>query len=237
MKPTPAQPVDRRRAIVAIGLFYLVALAVSLGAAQLPPTERILGFRTDSGLLIGLGPLVGAVLASLVFRQRFPSLFGHRLHIGLIALAAPILLVAVTGFGKLVPAGLPGLVFGASIVVYCLCEEAGWRGFLTTNLSWMKNWHADMLSGVLWFAWHLTFMPELRDPTYLVGFTAAIIAGAFGLADARRRTGGFALATGWHAAVKLFPIGPLAFALLGLLLVLTWRSGKVANAELRPIAA
>jgi membrane protease YdiL (CAAX protease family) len=228
----PAQPQQgMRRPVIAIAFFYVIALGLSFAAAQLPPTDVVAGFRVDHGLLIGLGPLIATVIACLVLRQRFPSLFGHALPIGLLALLVPIVLVAFTGFGGIAAAGIPGLVFGASIVVYCLCEEAGWRGFLTTNLSWMKEWHADLLSGGLWFGWHFTFMPELYDPSYTMGFVAAILAGAFGLAATRRFTGGFALATGWHAAVKLFPIGPLAFGLIALLAVLTWQAKKASAAK------
>jgi membrane protease YdiL (CAAX protease family) len=226
--PSDAAPpsANRHRVIAAIAVFYLTALACSYAAAQLPPTNYVAGLRTDHGLLIGLGPLIGTLVGCFILRQKLPSLFGHRVQVGVIALLAPIILTAITGFGPLAASGIAGLVFGGSIVVYCLCEEIGWRGFLTTNLGWLKNWHADLASGVLWFAWHFTFMPELYDPEYVGGFIAAIIAGAFGLAESRRRTGGYALAAGWHTAVKLFPVGPLAFALIGLMAFLTWQSGK-----------
>lgn len=183
-------------------------------------------YRIDAGLLIGLGPLAGAIAGCLVLRQRVPSLFGHRRSIGIAALLVPIALTAFTGYGALASAGVAGLVFGASVIVYCLCEEAGWRGFLTPNLHWLGQWQGDLATGALWFAWHFTFMPEMFDPAYVPGFTAAIIAGSFGLAEARRRTGGFALAVGWHAAIKLFAIGPLAFALIAFMALLTWKSKK-----------
>lgn len=215
--------------MMAIALFYAVALGLSYAAAQLPPTNVIGGYRVDGGLLIGLGPLIATVAACTLLRQKFPSLFGDRLVPSALALMVPVGLTAVTGFGKLAEVGIPGLVFGASIVVYCICEEAGWRGFLTGNLLWMKEWHADLLTGALWFAWHFTFMPEIYDPSYVAGFTAAIIAGAFGLAATRRFTGGFALAAGWHAAVKLFPAGPLVFVFVALLAFLTWQA-KAASA-------
>lgn len=202
----------------------MVTIGVSLAAAQLAPTNFLGGYRTDGGLLIALGPVAGTLVGCLFLRQALPSLFGHHFYVGIAALLVPIVVTAIAGFGKIAAPGITGLVFGVSIVVYCICEEIGWRGFLTTNLAWLKNWHADVLSGVLWFAWHLTFMPELFDPTYTLGFTAAIIAGAFGLAETRRRTGGFALAAGWHAAVKLFPVGPLAFGVIALMAFLTWQS-------------
>lgn len=215
---------ERKRKLFAIGAFYLVALGVSLAAARSLPIASIGNYKIDGGLLIGLGPVLGTLLGCLILKQKLPSLFGQLRHVGLLALLAPILLTTITGFGQTAATGIAGLVFGASIVVYCLFEESGWRGFLTSNLTWLKDWHADLVSGGLWFAWHFTFMPELYDPSYTIGFTAAIIAGAFGLAETRRRTGGFALAAGWHAAVKLLPIGPLAFGLMALLALLTWRS-------------
>jgi hypothetical protein len=224
-----AQPT--RRLAIAIALFYTLALGLSFTAAQLPATSSIGGYRMDGGLLVGLGPLVATIAACLLLRQKFPSLFGHELAIGVLALLVPIGLAAFVGFGKAIPAGIPGLLMGASIVVYCICEEAGWRGFLTGNLQWMKEWHADLLTGVLWFAWHFTFMSEMYDPDYLPGFTAAIIAGSFGLAASRRFTGGFALAAGWHTAVKLTPMGPLAFAFIAFLALLTWRAKKTSMAQ------
>jgi hypothetical protein len=217
-----------RRLAIVIAVFYAFAVGLSYAAAQLPATNSIAGFRMDGGLLIGLGPLLGTVAACIVLRQAFPSLFGHEWKAGVLAMAVPIVLAAIVGFGKTVPAGIAGLIFGASIVVYCLCEEAGWRGFLTGNLLWMKEWHADLLTGILWFAWHFTFMPEMYDPDYLPGFTAAIIAGSFGLAATRRFTGGFALAAGWHTAVKLTPIGPLAFVYIAFLAYLTWQAKKAS---------
>ena len=224
-----------KRAIVAVAAFYLVAVGISLAAAGFPATDFIGQYRVDGGLLIGLGPLLGAVVGAILLRQRFPSLFGSNFIIGTLALLAPSALTAITGFGALASPGVPGFIFAASIMVYCICEEAGWRGFLTANLAWMKDWHADLLSGVLWFAWHFTFMRELYDPSYLTTFVPAIIAGAFGLAATRRMTGGFALASGWHAAVKLLPIGAPAFALLAFLAVLTWW-GKQASTRPSPVA-
>lgn len=222
-RPSPQQI---RRLAIAIALFYTVALGLTYAAAQLPATNIVSGFRMDGGLLIGLGPLIATVAACVLLREKFPSLFGHEFKAGLLALLVPLGLSAIIGFGKVAPAGIPGLIFGASIVVYCLCEEAGWRGFLTGNLLWMKEWHADLLTGLMWFAWHFTFTPEMFDPDYLPGFTAAIIAGSFGLAATRRFTGGFALAAGWHTAVKLAPIGPLAFVYMAFLAYLTWRTKK-----------
>ncbi len=224
-----------KRVIVAVAAFYLVAVGVSFIAAQFPATDYIGQFRVDGGLLIGLGPLLGAAVGAILLRQRFPSLFGRTFLIGALALLVPVGLTAITGFGTMASPGVPGLIFAASIIVYCICEEAGWRGFLTTNLAWMKDWHADLLSGVLWFAWHFTFMRELYDPAYLATFVPAIIAGAFGLAATRRMTGGFALASGWHAAIKLLPIGPAAFGLMAFLALLTWW-GKQASARRSTLA-
>jgi hypothetical protein len=220
-----------RRLAIAIALFYAMALGLSFAAAQFPATNVIGGYRMDGGLLIGLGPLVATVAACLLLKQRFPSLFGRELAIGALALLVPIGLSAFVGFGKAIPAGITGLIFGASIVVYCICEEAGWRGFLTGNLLWMKEWHAALLTGIMWFAWHFTFMSEMYDPDYLPGFTAAIIAGSFGLAATRRFTGGFALAAGWHTAVKLTPMGPLAFVFIAFLALLTLRAKKASMAK------
>jgi uncharacterized protein len=213
-----------RIAWLRIALFYLAALAITFAAAQMPATSRISGYTVDGGLLIGLGPLIATLLTCALFRQQLPSLFGDKRTIGIAALAAPVVATAILGFPKLAEPGLAGVIFGASIIVYCLCEEAGWRGFLTGALAKLKNWHADLLSAALWFAWHFTFMPELYDPDYVIGFTAAIFAGAFGLAETRRRTGGFALAAGWHAAVKLAVLGSYAIPLFVILAILTWRS-------------
>jgi membrane protease YdiL (CAAX protease family) len=221
------RPSFETRILVAITVFYAVAIVVSFMAAQLGPLKALGGFRIDPWLLVGLGPLAGTIAACLLLRQKLPSLFGRNLSVGAVALLAPVILTGFVGFGGLATAGATGLIFGLSIVVYCVCEEIGWRGFLTGNLGWLKEWQGDLLTGALWFAWHLTFMPELRNPSYTIGFVAAIVAGAFGLAEARRRTGGYALAVGWHAAVKLLPIGALAYGLLGFLLILTWRSKKV----------
>ncbi len=212
---------------IAIITFYVVAILFSFAAAKLGPIKAFGDFGVDQWILVGVGPLAGTIIACLLLRQRLPSLFGRDLPIGTVALLVPVILTTITGFGKLAMPCTAGLIFGLSIVVYCLCEEIGWRGFLTGNLDWLKQWQADLLTSVLWLAWHLTFMPELRNPSYALGFTAAIVAGAFGLAEARRRTGGYALATGWHAAVKLLPLGPFAYGLLGLLIFLTWRSKKV----------
>jgi uncharacterized protein len=213
-----------RPPVAAIVLFYVAALVLSFAAAQLSAPSKVGNFPIDKGLLIGLGPLVATLLACLVFQLRLPSLLGKKPLIGVAALLAPLLAAMIAGFTKGAAAGLAGLIFGASVVLYCICEEAGWRGFLTGSLSTLKNWHADLLTGVLWFAWHFTFMPELYDPKYLVGFVAAIVAGSFGLAEARRRTGGYALAAGWHAAVKLLVFGPYAIALFVVLIGLTWAS-------------
>ena len=82
-------------------------------------------------------------------------------------------------------------------MILSLGEEIGWRGFLVPELTkWIRFRRASLLSGVIWFAWHL---PGILSGAYgqgntplayrLACFTAMVISGAIVLAWLRMKSG------------------------------------------------
>ena len=236
MKPTVsnhAEPADRTDWI-GIGVFALVACAWSYFAARqfvlvwplfAPPP------RFDDSIVIGFGPAVGGLAALLLRPSRahgFGNLLGFAPRIAIIALLAPALSLALFGLKQ---AGwephVNGLVFGLSIMIYCIGEELGWRGWLRNAL---RNERTMLRVGVtfgLWFGWHWTFLAsQLRDPVFALQFAIGIALGSYGLELAARRSGGAAIPAAWHAAVKATALPLQIAAMVATIAWATYQSGR-----------
>ena len=113
------------------------------------------------------GPLAGGIISLLVFQNRYErtiTLAGLSLRVSVIYFGAPVLMVSVLGIAG--PGAenphLYGFLSGLTLIVYCLFEETGWRGFLQDALRDIPNPFRFMIIGTLWYLWHLNLLsPEL----------------------------------------------------------------------------
>lgn len=215
-----------------IAIFAAVAAGWSALAAHVPALAlpaRVGGLRIDNSLLVGAGPLLGGLVASALRGgpgpgALFASLLGPSRWLIVAALLAPVATAALFGLPG-AGSGLPGLLFAASVVLYCVGEELGWRGWLQQALAGLQPVRAALLTALLWYGWHWTFLaPTLSDPRQGIGFAIGLLLGSFGLAASVRRTGATGMAVAWHAAVKLLG-GPLQITvMLAALVFANWRA-------------
>jgi uncharacterized protein len=110
----------------------------------------------------------------------------------------PNWLVILAAFGFISIVNLP------PAMLFSLGEEVGWRGFLVPELTkWIRFRGASLLSGVVWFTWHL---PGILAGSYgssgtpkayqLACFTALVVTTGVVLAWLRMKSGSI-----WPAAI------------------------------------
>lgn len=212
----PVGPVPHRPDALRVGLFLLLALAVSTALA-LPfavswvPAEAV-------GLAVPLAQLA-PLAAALVVRRRegrwyrdlaltVPS--WRALAVTAAALVVVIALVPLLrvllglALGAPVAADLPLLSLTLAVPMvwlvqslFAIGEEAGWRGWLHRELAPLGFWPAAMLTGVMWALWHLPIVLALGlQGREAIGYLATIVTVAPLLAAAREVSG-----TAWAAVI------------------------------------
>ena len=156
-------------------VYYVIAIALSMffRVPWLNPEWYVNLQNYKSGwilvsLLRASGPLTGGILCVLFFRnkyQRTITLSGKSLAISIIYFGAPVLLISIlgtTGSGNANP-HMFGLLSGLTLMIYCLFEEIGWRGFLQDSMRGIPNPFRFIIIGTLWYLWHFNFLtPELH---------------------------------------------------------------------------
>lgn len=212
----PVGPVPHRPDALRVGLFLLLALAVSTALA-LPfavswvPAEAV-------GLAVPLAQLA-PLAAALVVRRRegrwyrdlaltVPS--WRALAVTAAALVVVFALVPLLrvllglALGAPVAADLPLLSLTLAVPMvwlvqslFAIGEEAGWRGWLHRELAPLGFWPAAMLTGVMWALWHLPIVLALGlQGREAIGYLATIVTVAPLLAAAREVSG-----TAWAAVI------------------------------------
>lgn len=212
----PVGPVPQRPDALRVGLFLLLALAVSTALA-LPfavswvPAEAV-------GLAVPLAQLA-PLAAALVVRRRegrwyrdlaltVPS--WRALAVTAAALVVVFALVPLLrvllglALGAPVAADLPLLSLTLAVPMvwlvqslFAIGEEAGWRGWLHRELAPLGFWPAAMLTGVMWALWHLPIVLALGlQGREAIGYLATIVTVAPLLAAAREVSG-----TAWAAVI------------------------------------
>lgn len=222
----------RRARLAAIAIFFGVAIGWSalfarVDALALP--GKLEGLPIDDSILVGFGPAVGAAMAMLIYRPRLPTMLGHRPLAVMAAIIAPTATLFVFGMPGVV-GGAPhvgGAVFAASVTIYCIGEELGWRGWLHGALGGCRALTSVLVTAALWFAWHWTFMAgDLATTSLALQFAGGLLIGSWGLRGAVNRTWSVGIAVAWHTAVKTLG-DPLQIAtMLAVIAAMTWWGGR-----------
>jgi len=114
-------------------------------------------------ILRASGPLAGGVLCIWVFRNKYRrtiTVSGTSAGRSILYYLAPVIMIAIVGVS-----GEPGqnmhyygLLSGVTLMVYCLFEETGWRGFMQDAMRGIPNPIRFIIIGTLWYLWHLNFI-------------------------------------------------------------------------------
>lgn len=148
------------------------------------------------GALIGLRLLARRKKLTISLRGNFP------LRSLLIAIV-PVLALSINGIIN--PHGsahLYGLLVGISTLGYCLAEEYGWRAYLEEEFSNLQHWKRYILTGFLWYFWHLSFL-QTNSLLHNFFFLAILIAGSFGLGQLMKYSRSVLVCAAFHMLINI----------------------------------
>ncbi|WP_114854155.1 CPBP family intramembrane glutamic endopeptidase [Brachybacterium sp. YJGR34] len=208
VRPVP----DLRRIVLFMAIALVVGTSLSLPVALGAVPESAIGLIVP---LAQLSPL----LAALVVRRRDQPWWRSLALgvpswklLGIAALAAVAAFVMVPlarvliGIGAGVPPAesIPVLSLALAIPmiavmqgIFAIGEEAGWRGWLQTELSGFSFWPSSLLIGLLWALWHVPIVLALGiAPREMVTYLGTIVAVAPLLSALREISG-----TAWAAVI------------------------------------
>ena len=157
-------------------VYYLIAVTLSMffRVPRLNP-DWYLNLHTYQygwvlvSLLRAMGPLLGGIISIIIFRNKYArtiTLSGPSHIISAIYFLAPVLLISIFGIPGSGTGNThwTGLLSGFTLMVYCLFEETGWRGFLQDAMRGIPSQMRIITIGTLWYLWHLNFLsPELHS--------------------------------------------------------------------------
>ncbi len=154
-----------------------------------------------------IGLLLGALISlNLLKKERVTqySLFGTSKKWSLIMMSVPIIILAITGVENSNNENIHyyGLMGGIGTLIYCLCEELGWRGYLQDELKPLKEWQRVLIIGFLWYLWHLSFINNQNIVSNLK-FLGWMILGSFGIGKVIDSTKSILAATTFHLIINL----------------------------------
>ncbi len=149
-----------------------------------------------------LGILLGSLLSIYWLRRIRPtinSLFGDSRKWSILMAALPIVLLSIFGIQNThnINTHLLGLVIGIILMVYCVLEEYGWRGYLEDELSDVNKWVRVIIIAALWYSWHLPFV-ENHDLISNLKFFGIMLLGSWGIGEVIHATKSVLTAACFH---------------------------------------
>jgi membrane protease YdiL (CAAX protease family) len=136
-------------------------------------------------VLEGSGVFLGALFGLYLLKKARPltiSFWGTSQRFVLLMALVPFVLITMIGlrnkFG--VNEHLFGSVATIAVLIYCVMEEYGWRGYLQQELSGLEQLTKYLTIGLLWYLWHLPF---LENPSVLANvlFLGTLVLGSWGI--------------------------------------------------------
>jgi membrane protease YdiL (CAAX protease family) len=94
------------------------------------------------------------------------------------------------------------LISALSTLIYCYFEEIGWRGYLHDELGNLKEWKRILITGFLWYLWHLSFIHETGILNNLI-FLGILTLGSWGLAKVVEHSKSVLAAAGFHMLINV----------------------------------
>jgi hypothetical protein len=209
----------KKRALIRISIFYIIGITLSnVFRFDLLKLYENKEFLSVLELLLtsplgAIGLLLGALVSMHLLKKERNlqySLFGTSRKWSLIMLVVPIILLAIFGVNN--ENGLDihyyGVIGGIGTLIYCFCEEIGWRGYLQDELKCIKEWQRVLLIGFLWYLWHLPF---ILNPGFIanIQFLGWMILGSWGIGKVVDSTKSIIAATCFHMIVNIMMFNSL----------------------------
>lgn len=203
----------RNKALIRISLFYLIAISLSnifrfdlMGLRDTIENMPVWTMVLFSPLGAS-GILIGALISIYLLRKERKtefSIFGTSQKWSLSMVIIPILLMSVIGVKNSngVNVHYYGFIAGIGTLIYCFCEEIGWRGYLQDELKKIKVWQRALIIGFLWYFWHLSFIinQNVIDNLKFLGW---MILGSWGIGKVIDSTKSIFAATCFHMIINI----------------------------------
>lgn len=202
-----------KKAIIRILIFYIIGIVLSnvfrfdlLNLYKSKETLTVLELLLTSPLG-AIGLLIGALISIYLLRKErnlHYSLFGSSRKWSLIMLIIPIILLGVFGVENEngINGHYYGLIGGIGTLIYCFCEEIGWRGYLQDELKSVKEWKRVLIIGILWYLWHLSFISN-QNFIDNIQFLGWMIFGSWGIGKVIDSTKSIIVATCFHMIINI----------------------------------
>lgn len=159
----------------------------------------------------------GVVFAALIIlpylkkvRKIDMSFFGTSKSKSLVMTIIPIITLSLIGVRNdfELDNHLYGFIAIIGTLFYCIMEEYGWRGFLQEELKSLKPWQKYSTIGIIWYAWHLTFLTKASIGDNLF-FLAILIFGSWGIGQVAELTKSILAAACFHLIVQIMMFNAL----------------------------
>jgi uncharacterized protein len=153
-----------------------------------------------------MGPAFAALVVYVYSRIRsLPIQFYSLLGTGskfkaIIFILIPVIAMRIVSKGNF----LESTSIAISILLYCLFEEIGWRGFLLSSLREYNFYIRTIVTCLLWLVWHLSFM------SISWVFAVVILVGNIFINLSTRKTQSILVAATMHAVANILEYSPKA---------------------------
>lgn len=218
---------------IAVAIFFVVACAWSFFAARWGELRLITSLpMIDAHVLVGFGPMLGALVAGGLRGDRGNWPIGFRglaPNWSMLALVVPIVAMAIVGVKRFhVEPHLDGAVIATTLMLAAIGGEIGWREWLHNMLAGFPLWIVALICWALWLVWAFSIAGwpvEGIDPLMPV----LLLVASFALAAIARETHSSAFAAAWHGTFLVaIPAGLLVVVLL-VLAALTWKAAIIVR--------
>ena len=166
------------------------------------------GYQILREILEGSGILIAGLLGLHLLRKQRKveiSFFGTSRSKSLLMASIPTILLIVIGVQNKygINSHLYGLIASIATLIYCIMEEYGWRGYLQSELQFLRPIIKFLLIGFIWYSWHLIFLMRTTLTDNLL-FLGTIIVGSWGIGKIATLTNSILACACFHLVVNIF---------------------------------
>ena len=203
--------------VTAIIVFYIIAVSLRY-VTEYTFLASHLGNKYYK-ILTGIGPAIGAIVASKLFGFKIPLTLKGNFKILLIPFSIywllPILLISVYSY---ITTNDFSIILCLTILVYGLFEEIGWRGFLQPALKPLPKFVGILVLTILWYVWHLNFG---LDSSHFI-FFGILLLGSWGIGLVANKTNSLLAVASFHSLNNFYPELDIEKAIILIILITIW---------------
>jgi membrane protease YdiL (CAAX protease family) len=173
-----------------VTVFFIVAVLASapfrLGLLSFEEYHLPYGLNVLYKIFRGVGPLIGYITVFYLLRSKVNkklTFLGENKVVGILSMLPIWIGLVVVGVENQenINKHFFGFISGFTLIMYALCEEYGWRGYLQQALEPIKLPTKIIIIGTLWYIWHLNFLnPNIAIKMHLIHYFS-LLAGTWGL--------------------------------------------------------